>query len=207
MKIKGQTWLSYLVIILPISYGLLNYGALPATMATHFSGANVHPDGYMTKPWMVFGMPLLMLALQFFCLTVTRLNSQHKGAAPRFERVVTWIIPLVTVVAYVATIAYNLGHAVDIWRIAISLVAVIFIAMGNYLPTISASQYQQMHRGFQPRPAAWHRLKYWYGYLLVGSGVLLLLSLLTVPLVAGVILGVTVVAMLVMSVYGMRQRV
>ncbi len=204
MKLKARTWLSYLVIILPPGYGWLNYGALPATMATHFGGANSQPDGYMAKPLMVFGLPILMVLLQAICLGVTQLNAAKKGPAPRFERMITWIIPLITVVAYTTTIAYNLGHALDIWRIAISLVGVIFIAMGNYLPTVSATQYRRMHMGWQPAAAAWSRLKYSYGYLMVGGGLLLLLSLLTVSVVSWIVLGLIIISLLVITIYAIR---
>ncbi|MCG0586578.1 integral membrane protein [Lactiplantibacillus plantarum] len=32
-----QLWLSYIVILLPMSYGVVNYAALPAKMAIHFN--------------------------------------------------------------------------------------------------------------------------------------------------------------------------
>ncbi|CAM3027196.1 DUF1648 domain-containing protein [Lactiplantibacillus plajomi] len=203
MKIKVQAWLSYVVILLPMVYGIWNYRALPNLMATHFGGSDLHPDGFMTKPVAVFGLPLLMIAIQLFSVTMTHLNAKHKGAAPRFERVVIWIVPLIAVVTYTMTIAYNLGHLVDIWRISISMVGVVFIAMGNYLPTVSATAYQRMHRGFNLHPEAWQYWKYRFAYLLVGSGVLLLLSILTVPMVSAVIIGVVVVAMLTMSLIGL----
>lgn len=205
MKGRIQTWLSYLVILVPVGYGFYNYQNLPAKMATHFNNVN-QPDGYLSKPLMVFGLPVLMLLLQWISLSVTRLNASHKGLAPRFERVMTWIIPVVAVITYVTTIGYNLGHQLDIWRIAVSMVAMIFIAVGNYLPTVSPEQYHRMHRGFQPRPMVWRRLRYWYGYTLVGSGILLLLSILMWPGVSIGVLGLMLLTLLATSVYGLFQR-
>ncbi|MFB9770197.1 DUF1648 domain-containing protein [Lactiplantibacillus modestisalitolerans] len=206
MKSKVKSWLSYVVIVLPMIYGLANYQALPSRMAIHFSGTNMQPDGFLSKPLTVFGLPLLMIALQLFLITVTQLNSKHKGAAPRFERVLAWIIPVTAVVTYVLTIAYNLGHHVDIWRITVSLIAVIFIAIGNYLPTISASAYQRLQRGVTVRPEVWRWLKYRLGHLLVGSGLLLLVSIVTVPLVSMVVIGGLVIATLTLTITGLVRR-
>lgn len=205
MKKRLQLWLSYLVILAPILYGVFNYDALPATMATHF-GVNNQPDGYLAKPWAVFGIPVALLALQWISLSITRINARHKGLAPRFERVMMWIVPVITVVTCGSVISYNLGHQVDVWRIAVSLVGLIWILIGNYLPTVTPDQYYRVHRGPQPRPAIWRRLRYWYGYTLVGGGVLFLLSILTTPRISIGILGLAILALIGISSYGLTLR-
>lgn len=145
----------------------------------------------------------MMMVFQLICVGVTRLNANHKGPAPRFERMIIWIVPVLSGVIYTTTISYGLGHQLDIWRIAISLIAFIFMAIGNYLPTISANQYAQLHRGGQAiRPMIWRRVRYWLGYTLVGGGILLLLSIATTPWISVSLMGIIVVALFITSLYG-----
>lgn len=201
MKRSVQLWLSYIVILLPILYGVANYQALPARMAIHFNLDN-QPNGMASKAVVVFGLPLLMAVFQLICVGATRLNATHKGPAPRFERMMIWIVPVLSGVIYATTISYNLGHRMDIWRIAISLVAFIFMAIGNYLPTISANQYAQVRRGTRPiHPMVWRRVRYWLGYTLVGGGILLLLSVMTTQVIAIIVMVVVILALFAMSLY------
>lgn len=79
-----QLWLSYIVILLPMSYGVVNYAALPAEMAIHFNLDN-QPNGMAAKLLVVVGFPIMMMAFQLICVGVTRLNANHKAPAPRFE--------------------------------------------------------------------------------------------------------------------------
>ncbi|ALO04671.1 DUF1648 domain-containing protein [Lactiplantibacillus paraplantarum] len=202
MKRNLQLWLSYIVILLPMGYGIVNYTALPAKMAIHFNLDN-QPNGMAAKSLVVFGFPVMMMVFQLICVGVTRLNANHKGPAPRFERMIIWIVPVLSGVIYTTTISYGLGHQLDIWRIAISLIAFIFMAIGNYLPTISANQYAQLHRGGQAiRPMIWRRVRYWLGYTLVGGGILLLLSIATTPWISVSLMGIIVAALFITSLYG-----
>ncbi|XXO40428.1 DUF1648 domain-containing protein [Lactiplantibacillus plantarum] len=201
-----QLWLSYVVILLPMSYGVVNYAALPAKMAIHFNLDN-QPNGMVAKLLVVVGFPIMMMAFQLICVGVTRLNANHKAPAPRFEQMIIWIVPVLSSVIYATTISYNLGHQLDIWRIAVSLIAFIFMAIGNYLPTISANQYAQMHRGGHTiRPMIWQRVRYWLGYTLVGGGILLLLSIVTTAWVSVSLMGIIVAALVIMSLYGTLAR-
>lgn len=50
MKRNLQLWLSYIVILLPMGYGIVNYTALPAKMAIHFNLDN-QPMGWPPNHW------------------------------------------------------------------------------------------------------------------------------------------------------------
>ena len=55
-----------IVCLLPIILGLIFYNELPESIAIHW-GINNNPNGYFSKPAFVFGMPIMMVALQIFC--------------------------------------------------------------------------------------------------------------------------------------------
>lgn len=185
-KLK-ELLLSSVVILLPIIYGLMKWEALPARMAIHFNYAG-DPDAYAGKALVVIGLPILMLGLQW----LTVLLAQYQGAktirAPRLERLTMWLIPSMAVILYYATIRISLGEPTDIRRIVVALVSVIFIAMGNYLPTVPANS-KVIHIGSHYRiPASMKPLQRFMGYSFVVGGLLLLGSLFFSPLASAVIM-------------------
>jgi uncharacterized membrane protein len=171
------------VILLPMVYGVAVYHKLPLRMATHWGVGN-QPNGYMTRPLAVFGLPLLMVLLQLLILYTPR----GKQRAPRFERLVNWIIPVTTIVMYLTTIQYNLGTKLNIWRIAVLLIGIMFVLMGNYLPTVP----QGYNRGWHPytnlfRDQNWRKYTRIMAYVMVAGGIAMLLSLFFNGLVSMVV--------------------
>lgn len=67
---KGMLILSLLVILLPMGLGLFLWNQLPDQVPIHF-GLNGQADNYAGKAFVVFGLPLLMAALQVLLLVVT----------------------------------------------------------------------------------------------------------------------------------------
>ena len=63
------------VILLPILVGLVLWNQLPDQIPSHWD-ASGEIDGWSSKPFTVFGMPLILLALQWLCVLGT--NSDPK---------------------------------------------------------------------------------------------------------------------------------
>ena len=61
---KKKAIISSVVILLPILYGIAMWDKLPASMVSHWGGDGV-ADGVAPKGFMVFGMPLLLLAVHY----------------------------------------------------------------------------------------------------------------------------------------------
>lgn len=194
MKTKTSLALTLPIILAPILYGVAMYSRLPAVMATHW-GVNNQANGTMPKPLMVFGLPLMMAVFQLIVLLVPR----QKNTAPRFERMVMWLMPVITVIAYLTTIQINLGHSLDIRRIVVLLIAAMMLLMGNYLPTVPADyrSHKFTLRHMTKRADAKKILRR-VGYTMVAFGLLLLLSLFFAPIVSAVIVGLMIVVMLIM---------
>ncbi len=122
-----------IVCLLSILPGVILWEKLPEQMAIHFD-INNNPDGFASRGFVVFGMPLLMVLIQTFCCIINDINAKKHGDRVKFERVTKWIIPIMTVILQAITLGYGLGFEVDIRRISALIVGVIFITIGNYLP-------------------------------------------------------------------------
>ncbi|KRM87492.1 DUF1648 domain-containing protein [Lacticaseibacillus thailandensis] len=196
---------SFVVIWAPVLYGWSQYTELPSRMATHW-GVNNTPNGWLPKAVAIYGIPVLMTVLQLIVVGASRLSAQRKGAVSRFERMCYAIIPLMMVVLYFATIQANLGRTVDIRRVAILVVALLFMGMGNFLPTVPAGSNTTLNgmRTAAANPHTWPRVARRLGYTMVGGGVVLLASLLTPPMGSVVALVVAIVALLGVTWWGYR---
>lgn len=57
---KKMILLTSIITLFPIFIGLLLWNQLPDSLATHW-GINNEPNGYASKTFAVFGLPLIML--------------------------------------------------------------------------------------------------------------------------------------------------
>ena len=199
--------ISSLIILAPIIYGLSLYQELPNRMVIHFNYLN-QPDQWAAKPLVVFGIPVMMLLLQWLAVGVTSIRSKGKAPAPRFERVVYSIVPILTVVLYIVTIRFSLGQAMDIRRIALFIIGLIFLSMGNYLPTIPAdSGLMNAHWPRIKNQTVWRQINRILGYSFVGGGLLVLLSLFFSPIVSVIFLGLFLLWLFGILLYSVRAAI
>ena len=59
---KKMLLLTSIITLLPVFIGLFLWNQLPDSVATHF-GLDNQPDGYSSKAFAVFGLPLILLAV------------------------------------------------------------------------------------------------------------------------------------------------
>ncbi|MBQ7799714.1 MAG: SdpI family protein [Oscillospiraceae bacterium] len=130
---KLKTVVSTLAILLPILVGVILWDKLPETIATHF-GADNTANGWNSKGFTVFGIPLVMAALHLFCLVVTSLDPKYKNIGKKPLGMVFWIIPSVSLVVMSVIYAMALGIKIEVGFVVLLLMGVIFIIMGNVMP-------------------------------------------------------------------------
>ncbi len=122
-----------LVCLLPVLLGLSLWDKLPDVMAIHF---NVYgeADNFASKIFVVFGLPVIMVLVQWFSCFVNDINSYKHGKKIKLETVTKWIVPLLTVVLQIITLGYSLGWNIDIRKAVAFIVGVILLVIGNYMP-------------------------------------------------------------------------
>ena len=176
---KRTLIITSIVTILPILIGVFLWNRLPDVMATHF-GINNEANGFSSKVFAVFGLPLLLLALEWFGALVTAHDPKKQNISPKMFSFVLWIIPAVSLFCAATIYPYNLGYQIDITFIAELLLGVIFIVVGNYLPKAR----QNYTIGIKiPWTLAneenWNRTHRLAGYLWVIGGILMVIAALT----------------------------
>lgn len=191
-----------IICLLPIVLGLIFYNELPESITIHW-GINNNPNGYFSKPAFVFGMPMMMLALQIFCCIVSDLSDKNPEANKRAVTVYKWIIPILTIVLYIVTIMYALGSDLDIRKIVMVILGIIFIILGNYMPKVRGNYYINLK-------AFWVKNKdeklvnkatKLSGYALIIGGILCILSILLNPVASIIVIGVIVLYTLFIYLY------
>ena len=132
-KNKRLLIITSLVTLLPMLVGLILWNRLPERMATHW-GINGQVDGYGSLPFVVFGLPLIMLAGHWVCILATTLDPKNKGRNQKPLTMVLWIIPIVSNLCGAVQYSLALGTDFSPSTLLIAGVGLLFLVIGNYLP-------------------------------------------------------------------------
>ena len=122
-----------IVILLPILAGVILWDRLPARIPIHWNMAG-EVDGWSSRPFAVFGMPLILLAAQWFAVFATATDPKNQNHSKKILHLVFWIIPLIGLVLAAVTYSSAMGKSVRVEALVSALVGLLFVAIGNYLP-------------------------------------------------------------------------
>lgn len=123
------------VTVCPVIVGLLLWNRLPEEIATHFGSDNV-ANGWSSKPFAVFGIPLILGALELFLFFVTANDPKRKNIDEKIMRMILWIIPVISLICCLSCYGIALGMAVDIGLIVNIGIGILFVILGNYIHRI-----------------------------------------------------------------------
>ena len=125
--------ISSLLLLIPVIVGLLLWDQLPDPMPFHW---NIHGevDGWASKATAVFGMPALMLAMQWVCLFACSADPKHKNYNPKMIVLALWICPGIGLILSTMVYSAALGYELPIEVIMPILLGAMFMAIGNWLP-------------------------------------------------------------------------
>ena len=137
-KHKKTLILTSLLTLLPIPVGLLLWNRLPEQITIHW-GLNNTPDGWAGKQIVVFGMPALLLAVQWVGVLLTSLDPKVKNADGKPMKLVLWLIPAISLTLCGVIYGYALGLDFNMDNVALLLVGLLFLIIGNYLPKCKQS--------------------------------------------------------------------
>lgn len=132
---KKMLILTSVITLLPIVIGLILWRQLPASVAIHF-GVDNQPDGYCSKAFAVFGLPVMMLFFHFICIVATNIDPKRKNISKKAFYVVMWICPVISLVVCNTLYVFNLGYKLDIGFVCGLLVGVLYLILGNFIPKV-----------------------------------------------------------------------
>lgn len=121
------------IILLPIAVGLVLWGQLPDQFPVHWNMEG-EVDGWAPKAFAVFGLPMLLLAIQWLCTLATLADPKKQNHTPKAITLVLWLIPTIGIVLAAVTYLSAMGEDVRVERILPVLLGLLFVAIGNYLP-------------------------------------------------------------------------
>ena len=136
-EVMKKNWKSMLlaavIILLPMAVGVKLWDRLPEQVATHWS-FDGEPNGWTSRAFTVYGIPLVMLALHMVCLLVSESDTNSCGQNPKLKRLMYWVIPAVSLILCASVYPYALGLEIPMQRMALLFLGVLLLVIGNYLP-------------------------------------------------------------------------
>ena len=132
-KNLGKLILGSVLILLPMLVGVLLWDQLPEQMVTHW-GVDSVPDGWSGKGIVVFGIPAFMLVLHWGGMLLTAADPKSKEQGKKPMNMIFWIVPVISLVCCGMIYAQAMEVKLDIDTIALVLMGVTFLYIGNYMP-------------------------------------------------------------------------
>lgn len=207
--LRKNRWLmivTSVVILLPVLGGLLLWDQLPDKVPYHW-GVTGEVDGWASKPFAVFGLPPIMLAVQWICILVTGLDPKAKDVTTtKMMGLVLWIIPVLNLFLHVMVWLAAFDREVKMAVIMPLFMGALFVVLGNYLPKCKQSYTMGIKVPWTLNDEAnWNATHRLAGKLWVAGGLLVMLCSL-LPSVAAFItmLGITLLMCLIPTVYSYR---
>ncbi len=196
---KKMLIITSMICLLPIIIGIAFYNTLPENIAIHFD-INNNPDNYFPKAVFVFGMPAIMLIIQVFCCIISDLSDKNPEANKKAITVYKLIIPILSIIIYCVTIMYSTGKAIDIRKIVMCILGIMFIVIGNYLPkTIGSHKFPKIKDEKIEK-----KMLRVSGYILIINGIFAIISILFRPIVSVVLISLLVLETIIMFIYAIN---
>ena len=130
MKVdKKSLFLSVAICLLPILIGVYYYDVLPEQIAVHFN-AKGEPDNFVSKTLGIIDIPIFLAIVQIVISLVVDFDKTPKKGA----FIIKAIIPVISVLIQGGLIAYALDNNFNVSQLAIFVIGIVFIILGNYLP-------------------------------------------------------------------------
>lgn len=132
-KHKGFIIITSLITVIPVIAGIFLWEKLPDSMATHFDSENV-PNGWSSKEFSVFGIPLFILGAHLLCAFFTYSDPKRQGINDKLFKLTLLICPAISLISGIQFYGYALELNIDMSMFAKFFLAVVFILVGNYMP-------------------------------------------------------------------------
>ena len=126
------------VLLLPILAGVILWEQLPEQIPTHWN-LQGEVDSWSSKAFAVFGLPLILLAVQWLCAFATCADPKKANHSPKIMHMTLWIVPMIALVLTVVMYSTAMGTSIPVEMIVPLILGLAFTIIGNYLPKCKQS--------------------------------------------------------------------
>ena len=128
-----------LVMLLPIIFGVIVWNKLPGSMATHW-GINGKPDGYSSKSFCVFLLPLIFILLHWISAFAISKDPKNKNQNEIVLRYVLWLVPALSLFISFITYSQAFGKNFEINTAVCIFAGIIFIFISRLFKYCAPNQ-------------------------------------------------------------------
>lgn len=197
---KGKLLLTSIITLLPILIGLVLWDTLPDKMPTHW-GVNGEVDGWQSKPFAIFFLPIFLLVIHLFTLLITSMDMQNKEQNMAMLNFVFWICPVMSLVMSFSIYGTALGYHIDMNMYLSLLLGLVFIFLGKILPKCEPNNVMGIRVSTTLQSEEnWRRTHEFGGKVWMLGGVLMMLTAFLPPVVNFVALILIVVVVTVIPI-------
>ena len=135
LKKHGKTLLiTTILILLPMLAGIILWNKLPERFPIHFNAAG-EVDGWSSKAFGVFGLPLILVAVQWLCTVGSlKMDPKAENLEGKVFSLVLWITPVLSIVMNALVYCTALGMSMNVQIIMPLLIGLLMVIIGNWLP-------------------------------------------------------------------------
>lgn len=126
------------VMLLPILAGVILWDQLPEQIPIHWNMAG-EIDDWSSKSFAVFGLPLILLAVQWLAVLATASDPKNKNHSTKILNMIFWLIPVLSIALSAVMYSIALGGKVRVEVLLFVLLGLLFVVIGNYLPKCQQS--------------------------------------------------------------------
>ncbi|MBQ3156237.1 MAG: SdpI family protein [Clostridia bacterium] len=133
-KYRKTLIITTIITLLPMLAGIILWNKLPEQFPIHFNAAG-EVDGWSSKTFGVFGLPLILVAFQWLCgLGSLKMDPKAENLEGKVFGLVLWIIPVLSVVLNALVYCTALGMDMNVQIILPLLIGLLLTIIGNWLP-------------------------------------------------------------------------
>lgn len=137
-RYKGTMILTSAILLVPMVIGLILWNKLPERVPMHWNAVG-EVDGWGSRSMLVFGLPMILISVQWLCALITSLDPKSRDLKGKLAHLVLWICPFISLLSHTLVYAKILGYDLAVEIIMPLVFGLMFMVIGNLLPKCKQS--------------------------------------------------------------------